>query len=383
MRTIFRILLAFSLMAIAAIADVVTARVTFTNATNLKNAAWTNGATITVNSDTRTWTNSVSSAATQIPLTSVNGTNIAQQVQLFLSHARGYSFTGLTPSSDLLTYVDLRGTNGQAMSVSISPSTYAAITYSTNTVGTGYVVRLPITVETPANRTNIANMLIDTLALSPSATFMSMTRPGFYTSVSQSARYTLGPTLESGDVVFQAAQGPGTEYNRLWKLVDSTYATNAAGWVSLGTKWFSIYHGGTVTPTSGTFTGTDGSSFAMGSILILPGTNAFTGISISATNSLDGTFTLDAFGPTLTSIQVSGNTLTTFDVSALTVLTNLMATNTALNSASVNNTLTNLAYFGLSNGVVNLSGGTSATTNAAGSAAVQTLVSRGWTVGNN
>lgn len=48
MRTFSSILLAFSLMVIAAIADVVTARVTFTNATNLKNAAWTNGATITV-----------------------------------------------------------------------------------------------------------------------------------------------------------------------------------------------------------------------------------------------------------------------------------------------------------------------------------------------
>ena len=164
MKHIFTIFLIFA-AARASAASIITARLSFTNAAVLTNAAWSSNATVTVNTDVRTWTNSISSPATQIPLTSSNGTNIAQQVQRFLIHASSYPFAGIRPSSDNTSYVELRGTNGQSMSVSISPSTYAAITYSTNTVGTGYVVRLPITVETPANRTNIANMLVDALAL--------------------------------------------------------------------------------------------------------------------------------------------------------------------------------------------------------------------------
>ena len=97
------------------------------------------------------------------------------------------------------------------------------------------------------------------------------------------------------------------------------------------------------------------------------------------TNLVAGNMGAGGFSLTLTGCT----NLITLDVSSVTNLTSLYATGNALSSASVNNTLTNLAWFGLSNGVIDLSGGTSATTNAAGSAAVQTLVSRGWYVGHN
>lgn len=164
MKHIFIIFLIFA-AARAAAGDIITARLTFTNAAVLTNAAWSSNATVTVNTDVRTWTNSISSPATQIPLTSSNGTNIAQQVQRFLIHASSYPFAGIRPSSDNTSYVDLRGTNGQALTVSISPTNYGTITYSTNTTESGTVLRLPITVEAASVRTNIANMLVDAIQI--------------------------------------------------------------------------------------------------------------------------------------------------------------------------------------------------------------------------
>jgi len=145
-------------------ATVVTATITFTNAANLVTAAGTN-ATITVNSDVRTWTNTITSAATQIPLTTISGTNIAQQVQNFLVHVASYPLTSITPTSDGATYVSLRGASDVAMDVSLSQTNWGVVTYVTNTIGTAYTLRLPITVESVANRTILADYLVDALAL--------------------------------------------------------------------------------------------------------------------------------------------------------------------------------------------------------------------------
>lgn len=142
-------------------ASLVTATVTFTNAANLIGTS-----TITVNSDSRTWTNSVSSPSTQIPISASSGTNIAQQVQLLLAHAAAYPFTSVTPTSDGSTYVALRGGSGVGMTVTLSPTNWGSVTLSTQTIGTGYTLRLPITVESPANQTIIANHLSSALDLS-------------------------------------------------------------------------------------------------------------------------------------------------------------------------------------------------------------------------
>lgn len=149
----------------------ITATVTFTNAVNLEIGAWTNGASITANNDTRRWTNTVTSAATQIPLTTTSGTNIAQQVQLLLLHAQAHAFTNITAGSDGFSLVTLRGGAGLAMTVTLSPTNYGVVTYTTNTVTTAYAVRMPITVEVGTNQTKIANWLADALSLSSSASF--------------------------------------------------------------------------------------------------------------------------------------------------------------------------------------------------------------------
>jgi len=145
-------------------ATVVTATITFTNAANLVTSAGTN-ATITVNSDVRTWTNTITSVATQIPLTASSGTNIAQQVQNFLVHVAAYPLTSITPTSDGATYVSLRGASDVAMGVSLSQTNWGVVTYVTNTIGTAYTLRLPITVESVTNRTILANHIVDAIAL--------------------------------------------------------------------------------------------------------------------------------------------------------------------------------------------------------------------------
>jgi hypothetical protein len=152
-------------------AEVITATVTFTNALNLTNAVAISNAVITVNSDVRKFTNSVTTPATQILISTNLGTNIAQQVQQFLAHAGLHPFAGpLMPSSDLATYVSLRGTNDQAMSVTLGPTTWGSVTYSTQTVGAASaIVRLPFPGDS-SNRVWMANKLlseIDALRTNP------------------------------------------------------------------------------------------------------------------------------------------------------------------------------------------------------------------------
>lgn len=99
----------------------------------------------------------------------------------------------------------------------------------------------------------------------------------------------------------------------------------------------------------------------------------------------------------LASVSVSGNaqlaslqlpqvvtpTLTTLDVTGCTGLTNVVATGCALDQTSVDNLLVRLDNSGLSNGTVNISGGTSATPSGAGATAAANLVGKSWTVTTN
>jgi hypothetical protein len=148
-----RFLIALLLLAaIPAVAvDRITATITFTNA-----AGTTNGQTITVNSNVRTWTNTVFTASSQV-LT--NSTASGAKTNL-------YNAVGLAPFS-LVSLVNLGSTNfsfvgnaGAALTVTVSAG-YASITYSTQTVATAVGVRVPITAEpTGGQQTNIASLLV-------------------------------------------------------------------------------------------------------------------------------------------------------------------------------------------------------------------------------
>jgi hypothetical protein len=129
---------------------VITATVTITNASNITG---TNAESITVNSDTRTWTNSLHSPATQI----LKGTNIAQDAQALLIQTANYPFANVRATGDAISVVTFRGSNNVTMAVTLSPTNWGYSILTTQTVGSATVVRVPYTVESPATQTNNAS----------------------------------------------------------------------------------------------------------------------------------------------------------------------------------------------------------------------------------
>jgi len=192
-------------------AQVITATITITNATPLNG---TNGATITVNSNVRTWTNSVFSPGTQIHVS----TNIAADVQAFLTAAETYPFAGpLTPGGDLQTYVTLRGTNDQTLTVSFSPTNWAKVIYSTQTVGAASAaVRLPFPGD-GSNRVWMASKMIEELnSLATNAFLLSVQQAGAWSW--SMAGSTVGVTTTNLDPVtnvFLRLTGPTNDFTIL------------------------------------------------------------------------------------------------------------------------------------------------------------------------
>lgn len=85
----------------------------------------------------------------------------------------------------------------------------------------------------------------------------------------------------------------------------------------------------------------------------------------------------------ITALDVHSKSLTTLDVSELTALLTLDASGNALTQDAVNAVLMALDNLGLSNGTVDLSGGTSPAPNGAGATAASNLTGKGWTVTTN
>lgn len=243
-------------------ATTITATVTITNAAVLTNASFGTGATITVNGDARTWTNTVTSPGTQIPLTSVNGTNIAQQVQLLTIHAAAHPWTTLTPSSDGITFVKLRAAVGQTIAISIVPTNYASLTLSTQTVGSAYVVRMPITVESPTVRTNIANDLLAALdygsigALTQLGSSNATVKPIRLSAGLVSVEAGSGINLTSGATSIVVSASGSATGNSVWVSKTGDDGTGVRG--SLSTSFLTI-------------TAAEAASSAGDTVFVLPG----------------------------------------------------------------------------------------------------------------
>jgi hypothetical protein len=133
----------FNLAAFAG--DIITATV-IVDSSSVTNLNGTNAASITIDSDTRIWTNSVTSVSTQM-LASTNTNTVAFRL---LQHLRSYPFTDVSTSATNLGVV-LIGAEGAALSITISNS-WATVTYRTNTVGTGIVYRAPRSIESATTR---------------------------------------------------------------------------------------------------------------------------------------------------------------------------------------------------------------------------------------
>ena len=151
----FAILLSLLLVPLACLGagNVITATVSVTNA-----AGTTNGQTIAVGADTRTWTNSVSIPATQILTNSTAG---GSATNLF-NHLASYGFAGISETHSGTNGVALRGTPGLAFTVTLSDG-WGAVSYATNYLTNAFNLRLPITVESPQQQTNIGSMLVQAI----------------------------------------------------------------------------------------------------------------------------------------------------------------------------------------------------------------------------
>ena len=153
-RTLFTLLLLVGFLYVPAAcraANLITASVSITNA-----AGTTNGQTITVNGDVRTWTNSVVNSLKQV-LT--NATPAGAKTNLYLA-------LGLAPFSQVTlgnlgsTNLSLSGVSGLAMAVTLSAG-WGTVTYSTQAVTSLLTVRVPISGEASGGAaTNIASFLV-------------------------------------------------------------------------------------------------------------------------------------------------------------------------------------------------------------------------------
>jgi trimeric autotransporter adhesin len=130
--------------------DKVTATVAVTNA-----AGTTNGQTISINGDVRTWTNVVFVSSAQILTNSTaagSKTNLYQEVAL-------NPFSGVSELDAGSTNIQLIGNSGLALTVTLSAG-WGTVSYSTQAVTAMLTVRVPTSGETAAQQTNINSGLM-------------------------------------------------------------------------------------------------------------------------------------------------------------------------------------------------------------------------------
>lgn len=135
--------------------DRITATLAVTNA-----AGTTNGQTIQIaasDTTTRTWTNSVSLAASQI-LTNNSAAGAATNLyqQLVVTPPLGVAPIVMSTATNVVLY----GQSGVPLVLTLSAG-WGTVTYATQTVAAAVNVRVPQTVEAAAQRTNIASGLVD------------------------------------------------------------------------------------------------------------------------------------------------------------------------------------------------------------------------------
>lgn len=170
--TIARLVLAFAIICLPSsilAAELITATVSFTNA-----AGTTNGQTIAINASTRTWTNNVVIPDSQI-LTNDSPEGSATNLYQHL----GFSpVAGTSASYGSSTSVVVRGFPGSALTITLSDG-YGAVAYATNTITSAVVLRLPVTVESGAQQTNITTRLVDALNLTAPTNQLMQASPAF------------------------------------------------------------------------------------------------------------------------------------------------------------------------------------------------------------
>lgn len=134
-------------------ADIITATITITNT-----AGTTNGQTLVVNGATRTWTNSVVVPGAEV----LTNSSIGGSASNLFTHLAITPFSALSLARSGTNGITLQTAPGGALTVTLSAG-WGAVVLTTNTLTSAYVLRLPVTVESAAPRTNITSLIVSAL----------------------------------------------------------------------------------------------------------------------------------------------------------------------------------------------------------------------------
>jgi hypothetical protein len=179
----------------------VTLTVTVTNAPS-------SGATLTVNSGTRTWTNSVSTPSSQVAV-STNGIG-ASATNLYV-HLVSYPLTGpLVLGRSSSNIITLRGRLNAGITASAS-SGWASLSLSTNSAATNLItVRVPVAAEAEAVRKYVADQIVETISGNALTSTIAATAPALGAFMSLSTTQTVaGPKTFLGGVTASSLTATG------------------------------------------------------------------------------------------------------------------------------------------------------------------------------
>ncbi len=233
MRKLFSLLL---LLLACIPAGAVNSTSNFVATITITNAPTTNGQTLTVSGNTRTWTNSVFIAASQIKTNST----IAGCVANLASQVANTPFSGISLWSDGLTYITLTTATDVARPTITLSSGWASLTWGTNRFGDGTGVRVPAESEPNAGkRTNNWSEVARGLLLSTNPIVMN-------TGKTNSFDHTIFTDPSVGSFLYKGSDGltygtfDGSSLSNITAVVtnalNSINATNFFGTLS-GTNW--------------------------------------------------------------------------------------------------------------------------------------------------
>lgn len=306
-----------------AAADIITATITVTNT-----GGTTNGQTLVVNGATRTWTNSVVVPGAQV----LTNSSIGGSASNLFTHLAITPFSALSLARSGTNGITLQTAPGGALTVTLSAG-WGAVVLTTNTLTSAYVLRLPVTVESAAPRTNITSLLVTALndssqtnsifesstvaanlvgitnaqAVSGSKSFTGTTYFTNAASVKAGSIVTTNLSVTSG--ILNLVSGHGTGTTNTWQLSGDVDSLDLS-WVQLTGAGGSGYMFGSVFNSDGSFTW-PGSMVVTGAVVagsIVLTNGPFTGNGGALTNLDGGSVTGFVANATLSTRSISNST---------------------------------------------------------------------------
>lgn len=246
----------------------------------ITNAPTTNGMTIQIvagDNTTRTWTNSVSIAASQIG-TNATATGSATNLYLHLAATPPKQVAvGLMTSP---TNIVLAAVAGVPITVTFSVPAgpgYASVTYTTNGVTAGTPVRVPVSMETAAQQTNIASGLTASLNYTGATNQLAQSAPAMAQLVGLTNAQTISGVKQLTNHTNALAGALFATTAEMWFINETNnVATFYLGGGALGGKTNSL----TSNPAGIAITG-QGSSLFVGNGITLGGNLDVTDYSIT------------------------------------------------------------------------------------------------------